>query len=362
MSDVSALATAAEPPPSTMAELKRRWGIYTSRELKQRCKDLNSGASLIEELIPQGSLSILVGDSGLGKSPLLYQAALCVASGRPFLGRNVSQGKVLYLDFENGLADVNELVTRLSRHLDLTEIPENLLLWNYNDAQAKWSPRDLGEMISAAQPAWAIVDSLGAYSPDIEEKSTNVTLVYQDFRRIIRKCGTSITGVHHLRKPPSKPAEAPPPLEEDPKRWLLQARGSRALINGADIRIGVDHFGRAEQFKGLDGRSCEVALVMCGFGRVRGNLPATFLSRVLDDDEEALGYAKLAGVNLLFNPQQEDAYRQLPSAAFRFKDAQSIYRHGAQATTDFLRKCIGVGIMQKNRREYKKLEVPEQAE
>jgi AAA domain len=348
----------SDSPSTTLYALKSRWAIYTLGELKQRCQELDCGSFLIAGLIPNRTLSIVVGDSGLGKSPLLYQAALCVAAGRPFLGRPVSKGRVLYLDFENGLGDVEDLVVRLSRHLGLGAMPEDLLLWNFNDASPGWEPAQLADMIREANAAWVIIDSLGAFAPDIEEKASNVTRVYQEFRKSIRECGTSITGVHHLRKPSSKPDEAPPPLEDDPHRWFLQARGSRALINGADVRIGVDRSGRAKQFEGFDGRSCEVALVIGGFGRVRGNVATTFLARILDEDDDPLGYNELRGVSLLFNPEQEAAYQAFP-AVFRFKDAQASYGKGPQATTDFLKKCIGVGIMRKDGREYRRLEVPE---
>ncbi len=353
-------AQIATSPGSTLSELKRKWAIYTPGELKQRCKDLNYGESLIAGVIPHRSLSIVVGDSGLGKSPLLYQAALCVTAGVPFLGRPVSKGRVLYLDFENGLGDVDELVGRLSRHLGLVEKPDNLLLWNFNDAPPKWEPTQLGSMIRDAKPVWAIIDSLGAYAPEIEEKSSNVTRVYQEFRERIRE-GTSITGVHHLRKPSSKPDEAPPALQDDPHRWFLQARGSRALINGCDVRIGVDNCRGAKQISSVDGKLREVALVMGGFRRVRGNIATTFVARILDEDDEAVGYEELAGVNLLFNAEQEAAYEALPRT-FKFKDAQRGYGKGAQATTDFLKKCIGVGIMRKDGREYRKVEVAERAE
>ena len=344
---------------SPLAELRRRWSIYTPGDLKQRCKDLNYGASLIDGLIPQRSLSIVVGDSGLGKSPLLYQAALCVTAGIPFLGRPVTKGRVLYLDFENGLGDVDELVGRLSRHLGLTEKPDDLLLWNFNDAPPKWEPSHLGSMIRDAKPLWAIIDSLGAFAPEVEEKASNVTRVYQEFRERIRE-GISITGVHHLRKPSSRPDEAPPPLQDDPHGWFLQARGSRALINGCDARIGVDHARGAKQISSVDGKVREVALVIGGFGRVRGKIATTFVARILDEDDEALGYQELAGVNLLFNAEQEAAYAALP-LSFKFMDAQRIYEKGGQATADFLRKCMGVGIMRKEGREYRKI-VAERAE
>ena len=361
MSDSAAAQQMATGQGMALSELKRKWAIYTPGELKQRCKELDCGASLIGGLIPRRSLSIVVGDSGLGKSPLLYQAAICVTAGIPFLGRPVTQGRVLYVDFENGLGDVDDLVGRLSRHLELADKPDDLLLWNFNDAPPSWEPTQLTCMIREAKPVWVVIDSLGAFTPDIEEKASIVTRVYQEFRKSIRECGASITGVHHLRKPSSKPDEAPPPLEDDPHRWFLQARGSRALINGCDVRLGVDRSGKAKQFESLDGRSREVALVIGGFGRVRANIVTTFLTRVLDEDDEPLGYDKLAGVSLLFNPDQEAVYRDLPEQ-FRFKIAQKHYGKGAQATTDFLKKCIGVGIMRKDGREYGKVKVADQAE
>jgi len=344
-------ASSARPDPVTLA---RRWGIYTPSELRQRCRDSACGIPLIAGLIPERSISLVVGDSGIGKSPLLYQAALCVTAGIPFLGHQTSQGRVLYLDFENGLGQVDDLIGCLARHLGLSGIPEDLMLWNYNNAPPSWKSEDLAAMVSAAQAAWVIMDSLTAYAPEIEEKASHVTRVYQSFRKIIRESEAAITGVHHLKKPSAKAEEAAPPLEEDPHRWFLQARGSRVLINGSDVRIGIDRPSRASN-------NSEVALVIGGFGRVRGNIPTTFVSRVLDEDDEPLGYDKLTGAGLLFNLEQEEAYRRFPPAV-RFKEAQKLYGRGAQATSDFLKKCGSLGIMRKDGRDYRKVEVAEQAE
>ncbi len=239
----SALVQRASSPfalsSATAVELRQKWRILASSQLGQRCEELGGGSYLIEGLIPQRSISIVVGDSGLGKSPLLYQAALCVAAGLPLLGHGVCRGRVLFLDFENGLSEVEDLLTRLAAHLRLPSKPGNLLLWNYNDASPTWKNSDLRDMIRDTRPVWTIIDSLSGYSPEIEEKASYATRVQQEFRKVIREFGTSVTGVHHIRKPSSKPEEAPPPLEEDPHRWFLQARGSRALINGSDVRLGV---------------------------------------------------------------------------------------------------------------------------
>jgi len=348
-----------EGSPEWLAELARIWSIRSPSGLSLRCAELNGDGSLIEDFIPQRGLSVVVGDSGLGKSPLLYQAALCVASGIPFLGHFATQGRVLYLDFENGLSDVKGLLTRLSGYLGLDGIPEDLLMWNFNDSNSEWSSDDLANMVQQARPSWVVIDSLTAFAPDIEERPSNATLVYQEFRRIARDYQTSITGVHHIRKPSYKREEAPPPLEEEPHRWFLQARGSRVLINGCDVRIGIDKHRRRRASLLAD--PSDVSLVIGGFGRVRGNLPTTFVARILDEEGEAQGYEKMSGTRLLFNSDQEEAFRKLPMVV-RFKDAERSYGRGAQATTDFLKKCINVGIMRKNGREYRKVAVAERTE
>lgn len=360
MSATPALGQVLSPASETISDLKKKWAIYRPSELKQRCRELDTGSFLIGGLIPTRTISIVAGDSGVGKSPLLYQAAICVAAGVPFLGRPVMKGPVLYLDFENGLGDVDELVTRLSRHLGLPATPPELLTWNYNDAP-RWAGGHLIEMIREARPVWVVIDSLSAFAPECEEKASNVTQIYQIFRKSISECGTSITVVHHLKKPSVKPQEAPPSLEESPRQWFLQVRGSGNLINGSDVRIGIAHSIKAKHFESFDGRSCDVALVMGGFGRVHGNISTTFVARVLDEDDEPKGHIELSGPKLLFNPDQEATYKSLP-AQFRFKEAQSVYRKGGQATTDFLKKCINVRIMRKDGRDYRKLDVAEWAE
>ena len=76
---------------------------------------------------------------------------------------------------------------------------------------------------------------------------------------------------------------------------------------------------------------------------------------MFDEDGEPLGYRGLKGPELLFNSEQEAAFARLPSS-FRFKEAQSIYGKAAQATTNFLKKCSGLGILRKGGPGYEKVE------
>ena len=81
--------------------MKDDYGIFAGGQLGAVIRQLPSSTThVVEGLIPPRSVNILVGDSGIGKSPLAYQLGLAVASGTPFLDMPVQQGKVLLVDFE----------------------------------------------------------------------------------------------------------------------------------------------------------------------------------------------------------------------------------------------------------------------
>jgi len=52
---------------------------------------------LIDGLLPQGSLSMLFGDPGCGKSFMAIDVAMCVATGSSFHGKSVTEGPVIYI-------------------------------------------------------------------------------------------------------------------------------------------------------------------------------------------------------------------------------------------------------------------------
>jgi hypothetical protein len=212
-------------------------------------------------------------------------------------------------------------------------------------------------MIADLRPDWIILDPIASFAPDIEENKS-VTLTYQRFRNVIKDYSTSITSVHHPRKPSTHPQARIPDLEIDPHGWFLQTRGARQLINGADIRLGIDKCRRAESLTELDGRSVEVALMLAGFGRLRGTIEPVYVGRLLGDDDEPMGYAQLHGASLLFNTERQSAFESLPDQ-FTFKQAKQTLRKGSQATSDFLRKCQSVGILRKEGRQYRKIKVAE---
>lgn len=59
----------------------------------------------MRDFLYQQSLICIAGVPGVGKSVFSYSLAVAIASGLPFLGLQTTQGRVLYLDEENGPAN-----------------------------------------------------------------------------------------------------------------------------------------------------------------------------------------------------------------------------------------------------------------
>lgn len=66
---------------------------------------------LVQDLIPQKTVTLLSGDGGTGKSLLALQLAVAVSTGSQWLGREVEAGGVIYLSAED---DTDELHRRLT--------------------------------------------------------------------------------------------------------------------------------------------------------------------------------------------------------------------------------------------------------
>jgi hypothetical protein len=69
---------------------------------------------LIENLLALDAVNVIFGDSGSGKSYIALALGLHVAAGKPFFGRQVIQGPVLYLDFERNFSIFQRRCYRLA--------------------------------------------------------------------------------------------------------------------------------------------------------------------------------------------------------------------------------------------------------
>lgn len=120
------LSDPASPPQNVtdMAEFKNRPRQAHARQVNssgRKCRffvaaDLASKPVpprdwLVPDLIPAGTVTLLAGDGGTGKSLIALQLAVACALGKPWLGRGVASGRALFISAED---DEEELHRRLS--------------------------------------------------------------------------------------------------------------------------------------------------------------------------------------------------------------------------------------------------------
>lgn len=328
----------AESPPVKLATPEETQAVVTRTlhkhhllryaDLRKLSDEGSAGRELIHGLLRSRSIGIGVGDSGLGKSPWFYQLGLCVAAGVPFLGLAVEQGRVVYVDLENGLEESKTLMETLARYLGLPQVPDNFLFSNGEGFLSALQPGFFDEI----KPDLLIIDSLRSWRPHAEESNTQAAETLNELKRITRKHDCSVLLVHHIKKPQGE--FGTPPLGNTPVRtWLVEACGARALINQSDVRMGFDMDNTAD------------VLVWRYFMRLQGEFGPILLERVFDSDEP-VGYRRLAGIKRLGNPKQEAALRALPQE-FTFGEAMRAYGCSDDPTNKFLQKSIRMGLLQK---------------
>lgn len=266
-----------------LTEVKCKHHLHSHSELTKLRTSETEKNFLIEGLLAEKSLAILVGDSGVGKSPFAYQIAVCVAEGIPFLGRQVRQGKVLYLDFENGQAEQEHLLTAISSYLGIAEVSENLMLWSSSDCadtnKGGYRPKDI---ILECNPSLVVVDTLAGMYPGVEKENSAANTTWQELRR---DCKCSILALHHFKKESTNPKEARQHLEDatNLSNWMTtNVRGASSLITGTDLRLAA---AVPKGYKDDD----EIALVVRGYIRVKGEIHRIYLGRAFNSEDEVSG-------------------------------------------------------------------------
>lgn len=164
---------------------------------------------LIEDLIPEASITTVIGPAGFGKSTVCLNIANAVDRGLSLFGRATVQKHVYVLDFENPLAvDVER-----ARSLDLSGV----LFWH---TSAEVPPPRIDspefEAYKRLPPGLLIVDGHRASQRGDENSSKDTGLVMERWKQL-RDLGFTIILIHHTQKANAE-----------------VFRGSQALIDQAD--------------------------------------------------------------------------------------------------------------------------------
>ncbi|MDE1970025.1 MAG: AAA family ATPase [Patescibacteria group bacterium] len=149
---------------------------------------------VVENLLPSGGFSIVIAKPKVGKSTLARQAALAVARGEPFLGRQVIQGAVLYVSLEEKRSEVRS-------HFQLMGATGSEDLGVYVGSLPDSANEWLKSEIERKKPILVIVDTLFRFASvsDVNDYS-KVIKALDPLLSLARTYSAHVMGIHHARK------------------------------------------------------------------------------------------------------------------------------------------------------------------
>lgn len=344
----------SEQTETLTPQLLHALGVFSPSMVDRICAEETKTEFLIEDFLPAKSITVMAGDSTIGKSALICQMALCVATNIPFLGLETHQGRVLYFDLENSFLDGKTMRDALAGFLDLREVPQGQFLL----VPESGGFSQLEEQIKKLRPRLVVIDSLRAFAPEATEKNTTAGEWLKEIRKLARKYSCAFVIVHHLRKPNENSSNTNLDEETLVKNSLLEMEGPRAFVNQTDVRIAV-----------AEGNGNPAALRLKWSRRVRGESPLVLLERVFEDGEP-VGYRPLTGIDFL-NPEQRRALDYLPNdGEWGFKEARQALGNAnavdtpaipapANRTNEFLVKYRQHQVIEKlAKNRYRKVQKP----
>ena len=193
--------------------------------------------------------TVLAGNPKVGKSWLVQQLAVCIATGKPFLGHDTRQTSVLYLDLEGTKQRTKERAIKQG-----FELPNNVFL----QYRCKWTDgepvtmKDNNlieylkqvlieiEVSQGTKPELIIIDTLIKVKGG--EKRTlnsyeNDSKIFGNLQEFAKERGLCIVGVTHLHKSNQS---------FDGSDWTERITGSMGLVGVGDNTWGLFKKGRGE--------------------------------------------------------------------------------------------------------------------
>jgi RecA-family ATPase len=174
-----------------------RPSVFSFKTLDELVEEAEEISWLVDGLLSDGGFSLIVGPPKGGKSTLIRQAALAVAQGKPFLGRNVTQGGVLYLTFEEQDGMLKQQFNAAGRQAgDDIKIHVGNVFENKSVIY-----EDLEAAINEYGPSLLVLDTIfDAFHLESINDYGEVKETLAKLRTIARDTGCHILGVHHTNK------------------------------------------------------------------------------------------------------------------------------------------------------------------
>jgi hypothetical protein len=183
---------------------------------------------LVGDIVPRTtSLTLIIGEPGCGKSFLAADLGLHVAMGKPWAGKHVEEGAVVYVTGEGASGFRKRLTAFRQHHGPPAGLPFFLIA---DSPDLGHRDRDIGPLIARIREqvpgplALIVFDTLARMMAGADENQVaDMSVFIDNCGRVGAELGCAVLVVHHIGKDASK-----------------GARGSSALKAAADIEITVN--------------------------------------------------------------------------------------------------------------------------
>lgn len=166
----------------------------------------------VEEMVPAGTVTLLNGDGGTGKSLIALQLAVATVLGTKWIGRGTRQGSCLFLTAEDDLDEVHRRLVDIAieENISLDDLDgltisslagEDALLAVPDGKSNVVKPTKLYEAletrIKAAKPALVVLDTLADLFGGEENQRAQARQFIALLRGLAIHCGTTVLLLAH---------------------------------------------------------------------------------------------------------------------------------------------------------------------
>ena len=195
-------------------------------------------AEVVRGLLHRKTKAILCGSSKVGKTNILLDCCLSVASGLPFFGWDTVGGRVLLINLELDEAFFQQRVRAIQQRKGIASV-ENLEVWNLRGVEVT-SGMLLGNLrtLEDAQYSLIVIDPVYKLMTGRSEASgSNISRLGQDISNLINLTGAAVLYGHHSCKG-----------NQTKKRAIDRLGGSKVFGQDADTIITLTEHEQAECF------------------------------------------------------------------------------------------------------------------
>lgn len=184
-------------------------------------------ASVIEQLAPESSLTLVSGLGHTGKTFFALEAMTAVARGVPFLGHFPTRRSVtMYVGEDSPRHDIVKQMRKLltGHQLSSADIEHDNMLFAVNEGAnfgTKKEAEKVAQLVFKYQPSLVVFDSLKALTPGVDENDATQMEEAMGRFRGIAQIGPAVVLLHHNTLASQRP------------------RGSGAIFNEVDGHLNL---------------------------------------------------------------------------------------------------------------------------